>query len=58
MNDYLSPSGKILRKHNTGAQNKALQGGIFSQINKIADQNKAIHMGWNRRAGGYFSHNQ
>ena len=36
----------------------AAQGGIFSQNYKRADQNKAVHIGCNKCAGGIFSQNQ
>ena len=31
-----------------------MQGGFFLKINKHADQNKAVHIGWNKCAGGNF----
>ena len=33
------------------------RGKFFLKINKRADQNKAVHIGWNKRAGGFFSQN-
>ena len=35
-----------------------VQGEFFLKINKRADQNKAVHIGWNRSVGGIFSQNQ
>ena len=50
---------KILRKTlNVQTKIRPCRGEFFLKINKRADQNKAVHIGWNRRAEGIFSQNQ
>ena len=45
--------GKFLENIKRADQNQALQGEFFLKINRCADQNKAAHIGWNKRAGGF-----
>ena len=51
--------GKIVSKSiNVQTKIRQCRGKFFLKINKRADQNKAVHIGWNRRAGGISSQNQ
>ena len=51
--------GKIFSKSiNVQTKIRLCREEFFLKINKRADQSKAVHIGWNRHAGGIFSQNQ